>query len=140
MNGNNNKSIQQNKKQTASFALLDPDDLKNLVRDELISMNANDRELFVETLETEMERANFSLRSYLIPLGILAKTPAELTPTEIGHLVRFLKINVPSAMLAVERATAQFPGFASYPGPFDERLAVWLSRSIISSPRLSSER
>src|SRR5215475_9476829 len=113
----NNKSIPGDQKHESKFALLDPDDLKNVVRNELLSMSSADRELVVETLESEMERANFNMRSYLIPLGVLARTPAELTPTEIGHLVRFLNINVPGAMPVVERAIAQFPAFAKYREP-----------------------
>ncbi len=33
--------------------------------------------------------------------------PEELTPTEVGHLVRFLKMQVLQAVTAVERAMAR---------------------------------
>ena len=33
--------------------------------------------------------------------------PEELTPTEVGHLVRFLKMHVLQAVTAVERAMAR---------------------------------
>jgi len=115
--GINKRSIPEDQKHESKFASLDPDDLKNVVRNELISMSSTDRVLVVETLEAEMERANFNMRSYLIPLGVLAKTTAELTPTEIGHLVRFLNINVPGAMPVVERAITQFSAFAKYREP-----------------------
>lgn len=119
-----NKSIQENRKPGSGCGSLDPDDLKNVVRDELVLMSKTDREVFVQVLEIEMERANFSMRSYLVPLGIPGRTPAELTPTEIGHLVRFLKISVPRAMPAVQRAMARFSAFAEYRGPSDRRLAA----------------
>lgn len=119
-----NESIQKNRDPGCAFGSLDSDALKNMVRDELMSMITTDREVFVQTLEREMVRDNFSMRSYLIPLGIPARTPDELTPTEIGHLVRFLRIIVPRAMPAVERAMALFPAFAEHRDPSAVRLAA----------------
>jgi hypothetical protein len=89
----------------------DGDDLKSVVRDGLISMKFDARIEFIQELEAEMRRSNLSMRAYLIPLGISASTPEELTPTEVGHLIRFLKIIVPGAMPAVERTMARFEVF-----------------------------
>jgi len=61
-------------------------------------------------LETEMRRENLSITEYLIPLGIPGMRPEELTPTEVGHLVRFLKMHVLQAVTAVERAMARLEG------------------------------
>lgn len=105
-------------------SLLDGDHLKNVVRDGLISMNADGRIEFIQALETEMRRSNLSMSAYLIPLGIMASTPEELTPTEIGHLVRFLKIIVPGAMPAVDRTMARFEVFAGMVNSFGARLAA----------------
>ena len=99
------------------------DHLKNVVRDGLISMKAGRIE-FIQALETEMRRSNLSISSYLIPLGIIASTPEELTPTEIGHLVRFLKIIVPHAMPAVERTMVRFEVFADRVNNFGDRLVA----------------
>jgi len=118
------KSIHENREARPRYDSLDPEDLKNLVRDQLLLMSKTDREVFVEILEIEMERADFSMRSYLIPLGIPGRTPDELTPTEIGHLVRFLKINVPRAMPAVQRAMARLSAFAESQSASDRRLAA----------------
>ena len=109
---------------TSGISSLDPDDLKNFIRDALLSLASEDRDDFIDALETEMERANLSMRSYLIPLGILAMTAAELTPTEVGHLVRFLKINVPRAMPTVESAIARFEAFAEHESGSTRRLAA----------------
>ena len=87
---------------------IEGDHLKSVVRDGLISMKVDGRIEFIQALETEMRRSNLSMRAYLIPLGIMASTPEELTPTEVGHLLRFLKIIVPRAMPAVERTMARF--------------------------------
>jgi hypothetical protein len=96
------------------------DDLKNMVRDRLLALTAVEREAFILALETEMRRVHLSMRAYLIPLGISARRPDELTPIETAHLVRFLKINVPQAMPAIENAMARFSVFA-------EKQSDWLA-------------
>lgn len=90
---------------------LDPNELKSLIRDGLVAMNMADREAFIRSLEGEMRRINLNMRSYLIPLGIPGRSPEDLTPTEVGHLVRFLKINVPQAMTAVQKAISSYDIF-----------------------------
>src|SRR4029079_14312055 len=79
---------------------MNPDDLKGFVRDGLVNMTILERETFIKALEVEMRGVGLSIRSYLIPLGIPARTLEELTPTEVGHLVRYLKINVAHALPA----------------------------------------
>jgi hypothetical protein len=108
---------------TPGIGSLDPNDLKNFIRDGLVSMTREGRDDFIEALETEMQRADLSMRSYLIPLGIPAMTVDELTPTEVGHLIRFLKTNVPRAMPAVERAIARLEAFAEHESGSTRRLA-----------------
>lgn len=95
-----------------TLASLDPDALKSFVRDGLVSLTVTEREDFVQDLEVEMRRGNLDIRAYLIPLGVPGRRPEDLTPTEIGHLIRFLKMIVPEAMLAVERVTARYGVFA----------------------------
>jgi hypothetical protein len=104
--------------ETTSFSELGPDQLKDLFHTALLSMKFVEREEFIRTLESEMTRANFPLPSYLIPLGIPGCTPAELTPREVGHLIRFLKMIVPSAIAVVERVAARYDAFR--PGDDDE--------------------
>jgi len=91
---------------------LDPEEAKCLVRDVLVSMKVTEREDFIQALEAEMRQANCNLRAYLVSLGIPARNLEDLTPTEVGHLVRFLKSFVPQAMPAVERVTARYDVFA----------------------------
>ena len=90
------------------------DDVKNAVRDALLLMTWAEQTEFVQALESEMRRADFSITHYLIPLGIPGLRAEELTPIEVGHLVRFLKIHVRQAMPAVERAMARFEVFRQY--------------------------
>ena len=85
-----------------------PDELKILVRDGFGAMTIATREDFILALEAGLRRANLSLRAYLVPLGISASTPEELTPSDVGHLIRYLKINVPTASSAVDEIIARF--------------------------------
>ena len=103
---------------------VDPYDLKFLVRDGLASMTTADREAFILAFEGELCSANLSMRAYLIPLGISASSPEELTPSDVGHLVRFLKINVPKAMRVVDGAIERFAVSAEKVGDSVDRLAA----------------
>jgi hypothetical protein len=103
---------------------LDPNELKAVVREGLSLMPMKDREEFIQVLETEMKRLNLNLRAYLVPLGIPGRTTEELTPTEVGHLIRFLKINVSQAMKAVERTLSTFRVFAETIGEPRRKLAA----------------
>ena len=85
---------------------IDADELKGLVREMLILMNALERKIFIMNLEYELIRAGLSIRPYLIPLGIAAAYTEDLTPNEVGHLIRYLKINVPKAMSVIVRVMA----------------------------------
>ncbi|HEY7546011.1 MAG TPA: hypothetical protein VID27_14060 [Blastocatellia bacterium] len=101
-----------------------PDELKSFVRDGLVAMGQTEREEFIQTLQAEVREANVRLSSYLVPLGIPGRSPNDLTPTEVGHLVRYLKINVPQAMPGVARAIARYPLFVSMLGDPGHRLAA----------------
>ena len=79
-------------------------DVKTIVRDALLLMTGAEQVEFIQALESEMRRENLSITEYLIPLGIPGMRPEDLTPTEVGHLVRFLKMHVVQAVTAVERA------------------------------------
>ena len=99
----------QNKNQTGKAAALplDPNELKSAVRDVLGNMEIPQRAAFIAELEAEMRRIHLDIRAYLVPLGIIGRVPEDLTPTEVGHLIRFLKLNVPQAMRAVEKAVTR---------------------------------
>ena len=96
---------------SSDTASREADDVKNTVRDALLLMTWAEQVEFVQALESEMRRENLSITQYLIPLGIPGMWPEELAPTEVGHLIRFLKIHVRQAMPAVERAMARFEVF-----------------------------
>jgi len=108
----------------ASLGSLDPEDLKSLVRDVMVSMEITEREEFIQDLDAEMRRASFNMRAYLVPLGIPARNLEDMTPTEVGHLIRFLNRIVPQAMPAVERVTARYSVFVEKMAHSRNRLAA----------------
>jgi hypothetical protein len=87
---------------------VDPDDLKRLVRDGLTTMTQAERESFILALERELRASHQCMRLYLFPLGISANIPQDLTPGDIGHLIRFLKMSVPGARQVVDRVAELF--------------------------------
>ena len=113
-----------NRTSTSGLSLIGPDDLKIAVRDQFASMTTADRMAFILALETKLRSANLSMRSYLILLGISASSPEELTPSEVGHFVRFLKINLPSVMRAVDGVIERFSVSAEKLATSVDRLAA----------------
>lgn len=111
-------------KESSGVASFDPDDLKCLVREGLTAMKPEKREVFILELENDLQSAKLSIRAYLIPIGISARLPNELTPGEIGHLIRYLKINVPGATLAVDRFLERLGVFGEKNGRAADRLAA----------------
>ena len=96
---------------TSRFGAMSPDEAKGLVRDGLLVMTIAERVDFIRALADELRRESITMSAYLIPLGISGTSPEELTPTEVGHLVRFLKINLPRSVRAVERALTRYTAF-----------------------------
>ena len=103
------------------WSALDANELKATVRDGLVAMNMTEREEFISALEAEMRRAGLNMRAYLVPLGIPGHSPEDLTPTEVAHLIRFLKLNVSKAMPAIERALGRYGSFGVQDGRTDGR-------------------
>jgi hypothetical protein len=97
---------------TSRFGAASPDEMKELVRCGMMRMAIKEREEFTASLADELRRENITMSAYLVPLGIPGRSPADLTPTEVGHLVRFLRINVPQSIRAVERALTRYAAFA----------------------------
>jgi hypothetical protein len=124
------KNIQARRIQSKTAAVpvkwsdVDADELKSVVRDRMVGMNMSEREEFIGTLEGELRRAGLNMRGYLVPLGIPGRSTEELTPTEVAHLIRFLKLNISQAMPAIERALARYEGFATEDGGKGHKIAA----------------
>ena len=114
------KNVQN--KSSVSVGLVDlksisPDDLKSLVRDGVSGMTPADRELFYTEMETSLRKTGIDLSSYVIPLGITGRSAEDLTPTEIGHLLRYLRINVPKASPVIVRVLSKYPALFEHEMP-----------------------
>jgi hypothetical protein len=124
------KNIQARRIQSKTAAVpvkwsdVDADELKSVVRDGMVGMNMSEREEFIATLEGELRRAGLNMRGYLVPLGIPGRSTEELTPTEVAHLIRFLKLNISQAMPAIERALARYEGFSTEDGGKGHKIAA----------------
>jgi len=114
------KNVQN--KASVSVGLVDlksisPDELKSLVRDSVSGMTAAERELFYTEMEASLRKAGMDLASYVIPLGITGRSAEDLTPTEMGHLLRYLRINVPKATGVIARVLSKYPAFTEHEMP-----------------------
>ena len=124
---------QDNKQvEIANFQGLDADQLKDSVREMLVLMEPLERKLFIKTLQYEMFRSGLSISSYLIPLGIPARCAEDLTPGEVGHLMRFFKMNVPAAVPALARVLDECPVVANG----FEQMTAWLLKAMSHDARL----
>jgi hypothetical protein len=99
-------------------------DLRSLIRDQFTSKSFAERASFVATLTLELRRINLSIGVYLALLGIPRDDPQEVTPTEVGHLIRFLLLNVPQARSAIAKAASQHGFQVGGPGPSGEPQAA----------------
>ena len=100
------------------------DELKSIVRDGMFAMNLSEREVFYNELEASLKKIGLDLVSYVIPLGITGRSAEDLTPTEVGHLVRYLRINVPKASSVITRVLTKFPVFLEKHEPAGKKLAA----------------
>jgi hypothetical protein len=123
-NMNTRRLQNRNEVATANWSALDANELKSIVRDGMVAMNMTEREEFIGTLESELRREGLNMRAYLVPLGIPGRSPEDLTPTEIAHIVRFLKLNVSKAMPAIERSLARNGAFSANDGRSGHRIAA----------------
>lgn len=87
------------------------DELKAIVRDELILMEQPEREQLIRELAREMNGAGLKMSSHLLMIGIPATDLSELTPNEVGHFVRFIEMTAPRLMPAIERVLARYIAF-----------------------------
>jgi hypothetical protein len=121
----NTRRIQRrNEAASTDWSTLDANDLKSVVRDGMVAMNMTEREEFIETLEAELRREGLHMRAYLVPLGIPGRSPEDLTPTEVAHVVRFLKLNVSKAMPAIERSLGRYTSFSTNEGKNGHKIAA----------------
>jgi hypothetical protein len=98
-----------------SYTAQDPGSLKTEVRRGMLLMTLDERQRFIRALEYEMNRLGFTMRSYLVPLGISAVEFGDLSANDVGHLIRYLRITVPKLMPSIERVLSDYSAVFGHP-------------------------
>ena len=94
---------------------LAPDDLRNQVQMRLSMLGEADRKIWRQRLLNGMAQAGLHLGAALFMLGIAASSLDDLTPCDVGKLLRYARINTPAIVTALA-------------GPLTELLAVGKNR------------
>jgi hypothetical protein len=81
---------------------LEPDDLRNQVQRRLSTLREADSKLLRRRLVTGLAKAGVQIGPSLFMLGIPATSPDDLTPTDMGKLLRYIRINFPSTIKALD--------------------------------------
>src|SRR5262249_9611448 len=94
------------------FAEAEPDRLRDVVRDALLSLTEPERFNVCSRLLGELKKAGLRIRPCLLMLGVSAATTEELTASEIAALIRYVRLTQPgivAAMTALLRDLLQVP-------------------------------
>jgi hypothetical protein len=77
---------------------LAPDDLRNQVQRTLSMLGEEDREVWCRRLLDGLAEAGVHITATLFMLGASASSLDELTPSDVGKLLRYSRINTPKAI------------------------------------------
>jgi hypothetical protein len=101
-NTTNMRRIRSNR-QVASFTVvpepdydpmtMDPDELRNRLRDSLLIRPFDERSVATNRIVTGLKNAGLNVGATAVLLGIPGGTVSDLTPSDIAHLVRYVRIN-----------------------------------------------
>jgi hypothetical protein len=86
---------------------MEPNVLSDQVRRALFRLAPDDFASVRDQVLAGLEEAGVNIGAALFVLGILARTTAELTPSDLASLIRFVRLNSPQAMRAVASPLAQ---------------------------------
>ena len=90
------------------LAAAEPDMLRDSVQKGLSQLCEEERPHAYARLLTALNKAGVNLGQLLLVLGIPARTAAELTAPEIAALVRYVRLNEPTAMVALATVLSEF--------------------------------
>jgi hypothetical protein len=85
------------REQARVAGVLTPDDLCNRVQLGLSTLAELDRRAWERKVFTELSKAGVHTGAALFMLGIVVNTVDELTPSDVGKLLRYVRINSPWA-------------------------------------------
>lgn len=94
---------------------LQPDDLCNKTQKALSALPEENRESLRDELLTGLTKAGINIASALMLLGIPARTPDDLSPSDMGKLMRYVRINMPEVIKALAEPLARLLSRAAKP-------------------------
>lgn len=74
---------------------MDPNQLRDSVRDSLLALPFEARADYRDQILSSLAAAGAKLGSIAVLLGISARQADEITPSELAHLIRYVRINSP---------------------------------------------
>jgi hypothetical protein len=111
MSNTTNMRRMRSNRQVASFTVvpepdydpmtMDPDELRNRLRDSLLTRPFDERSVATNRIATGLKNAGLNVGATAVLLGIPGETVSDLTPSDIAHLVRYVRINRPEILKAV---------------------------------------
>lgn len=75
-----------------------PDWLRDRVFNALKRISTDERASVRDSILSDLRNAGVNIMSSLVVLGIPARTPDELSPSDMAKLVRYVRINMPEAL------------------------------------------
>ena len=104
--------------------ILEPNDLCNKTQKALLALPEENRKSLRDKLLTGLRKASVNIASALLMLGIPARTPDELTPSDMGKLLRYVRINMPEVVKALAEPLAELLSGEAKPGLQKSRMAA----------------
>ena len=83
-------------------AKMDPNFMRDAVRSALLSLPLDERARARDRILSSLRKAGLDLGTLLILLGINVKLADELTPSDLAHLIRYLRLTSAAKLDAVK--------------------------------------
>ena len=84
-----------------------PNELCDAVRSAMVAVPLEDRISIKEKLLSAIQASKVNVGSILLLLGIHADSVDELTPSDIGYLVRYIRMNSPEVVGSLRRPLSE---------------------------------
>lgn len=84
-----------------------PEWLRDRVFKALNKLSTQERASVRDTILLDLRKVGVNISSGLVKLGIPAKTPDDLSPSDIAKLVRYVRINTPEALMALSESLGE---------------------------------
>jgi hypothetical protein len=85
----------------------DPDELRHAVQAAVSSLDRSKEPAICRRLIGSLAELGLNVPAILYLSGIVEQEPADLTPAEIAHLIRYVRINAPWALVEEDKLFAE---------------------------------